>query len=159
MSHFSMFVLTKATVKLTNGNTRHSQGIGNILCHFPNCYIIFPVGPVYYFPSHASNAISSSALKLYVVFQNVTSEPLEHCDFVYPQGHSWRSSYLIQNNIDYLQVEIVKVKPQRDRNIVVPTICALSKQNISHIIHQHFGPVSITRLKQMSRKVLMDCLL
>ena len=37
MSHFSMFVTTKATVKLANGNTVHVQGIGIILCHFPNC--------------------------------------------------------------------------------------------------------------------------
>ena len=37
MSHFSMFVSTKATVKLANGNTGHDQGIGIILCCFPNC--------------------------------------------------------------------------------------------------------------------------
>ena len=57
MSHFSMFVQTKATVKLANGNTGHSQGIGIILCRFPNCSIIYPVGPVYYFPVHPSNTI------------------------------------------------------------------------------------------------------
>ena len=55
MSHFSMFVPTKDTVKLSNGNTGHSQGIGIILCHFPNCSIIYPVGPVYYCPGHPSN--------------------------------------------------------------------------------------------------------
>ena len=46
MSHFYMFFPTKATVKLANGNTGHAQGIGIILCRFPNCSITYPVGPV-----------------------------------------------------------------------------------------------------------------
>ena len=37
MSNFYMFVPTKATVKFSNGNTGHAQGIGVILCHFTNC--------------------------------------------------------------------------------------------------------------------------
>ena len=68
MSHFSMFVPTKATVKLANGNTGHAQGIGIILCRFPNCSIIYPVGPVYYCPGHPSKTISSGALKFYIGF-------------------------------------------------------------------------------------------
>ena len=88
-----MFVTTKTTVKLSNGNTRHAQGIGVILCRFPNCTIIYPVGPVYYFPSCLSNIISSGALKLYSGFIKVASEPLEHYEFVDPQGHSCRSPY------------------------------------------------------------------
>ena len=52
MSHFSMFVTTKATVKLANGNTGHAQGIGIILRRFPNCLTIYPVGTVYYCPGH-----------------------------------------------------------------------------------------------------------
>ena len=57
MSHFSMFVPTKATVKLANGNKGHAQGNGIILCRFSNCYIIYPVVPVYYCPSHPYNTI------------------------------------------------------------------------------------------------------
>ena len=86
MSHFSKFVAINTTVKLYNGNTVHAQVIGNILCRFTNCSILYPVGPVYYCPGHPSNNISSGALKLYVGFQNVTSEPLEHFYFVEPQG-------------------------------------------------------------------------
>ena len=58
VSHFSMFVPTKITVKLANGNTRHAQLIGIVLFCFTNCPIIYPVVPVYYFrvilptPSH-----------------------------------------------------------------------------------------------------------
>ena len=107
MSQFSMFVPTKATVKLSNGNTGHAQGIGIILCRFPNCSIIYPVGPVYYCPGHPSNTISSGALKFYIGIKKVTSEPLEHCDFVDPQGRSWRSPYQTRNNLDHLQLEIV----------------------------------------------------
>ena len=66
MSHFSLIIPTNATVKLANGNTGHDQGIGIILCHFPNCAIIYPGGPVYYCPGEPSNNISSGALKFYV---------------------------------------------------------------------------------------------
>ena len=76
LSHFYMFVPTKATMKFPNGNTGHSQVIGIILCIFPNCSIIYTVGPVYYFPSHPSNTISSVALKFNIGYKNVTSEPL-----------------------------------------------------------------------------------
>ena len=68
MSHFSMFVPTKSTVKLANENTGHAQGIGIILCRFPNCLIIYPVGSVYYCPGQPSNTISSGALKFYIDF-------------------------------------------------------------------------------------------
>ena len=84
MSRFSVFVPTNATVKLDNINMVHFQVIGIVLFRFPNCYIIYPVGPVYYCPSHPSNTISSGALKIYVGFQNVAYEPLERCDFVDP---------------------------------------------------------------------------
>ena len=99
-----MFVSTRVTVKISNGNTVHAQVIGVVLCGFPNCPIIYPVGPVYYFPGHPSNTISLGALKFYVGFQKVTYEPLKHCDFVDPQGRSWRSCYHNQNNLDYLQI-------------------------------------------------------
>ena len=55
MSQFYMFVPTKATVKLANGKTGHTQGIGIILCCFPNCSIIYPVGPVHSFSDHPFN--------------------------------------------------------------------------------------------------------
>ena len=79
-----MFVPTKSNVKLANGNTENTQVIGIILCHFTNCPIIYPVVPVYYDPGHPSNTISSCHLKFYPGFQNITSEHLEHCGFVYP---------------------------------------------------------------------------
>ena len=128
MSHFYMFVPTKATVKFDNVNTGHAQGIGIILCCFRNCLIIYPVGKFYYCPGHPSKTISSGALKFCIVIKNVTSEPLAHCDFVDPQGCYWRSPYQTHNNIDYLQLEIVNINCHRDKNIVFPTVCALSKQ-------------------------------
>ena len=85
MSHFSMFVPTKPAAKQTNGNTGHAQGIGIVFCRLTNCYIIYPVVSVYYCTGQLSNTISSGALKFYVGFQKVTSETLEHCDFVDPQ--------------------------------------------------------------------------
>ena len=67
------------------------QGIGFILRHFTNCPIIYPAGTVYYCLGHPSNTILSGALKYYVGSKKVISELLENCDFVDPQGHSWRS--------------------------------------------------------------------
>ena len=68
MSRISMFVPTKATVKLANVNTGHDQVIGINLCQFTYCKIIYLVVPVYYFSSHPSNTISLGALKFYVGF-------------------------------------------------------------------------------------------
>ena len=123
-----MFVSTKATVKGTNGNTLHSQGIGIILCLCLKYLIIYLVGPVYYRPGHPSNTISSGALKFYVDFQKFASETLEHCDFFDTQGRYWISPYQTHNNLDYLQIEIFEVNPHRDKNIFVKTVCGLSKQ-------------------------------
>ena len=68
MSHFSMSVTTKSTVKLAIVNTVHAQGIGIILCRFPNCSVIYLVGIVYYCPGHPSNTISLGALNFYAGF-------------------------------------------------------------------------------------------
>ena len=105
----------------------HAQVIGIILCFFSNCSIIYLVGTVYSFPGHPSNTITSGALKFYAGSKKVVSETLEHSDFefFYPQGSSWGSLNQIQNNIDYIQIEIFKVKPHKDSNIFVPTVCAL----------------------------------
>ena len=102
-----MFVTTKATVKLANVNTVHAQVIGVILCHFPNCPIIYSIGPVYYCLDHPYNTISSGALKFYVVFQKVVSESLEHSYFFDPQYYYWRYLYQTQKKLDYLQIKIV----------------------------------------------------
>ena len=55
----------------------------------------------------------------------VTSETLERCDFFDPQGTSWRSPYHTQKNLYHLKINFIKVNPQRDRNIFVPTVCPL----------------------------------
>ena len=89
-------------------------------------------------------------------FLKVIYEPLEHCDFVDPQGCSWRSPYQTQNNLDYLKMKIVKVNSHIDNNIVIPTVCQLSRKILSQIIHQSFVHISITRLKLIARKGLME---
>ena len=58
----------------------------------------------------------------YIDFKKVASDPLEHCEFVDPQGRSWRSPYQTHKNLDYLQIEIVKINPHRDKNLVAPTV-------------------------------------
>ena len=88
----------------------NAQGIGIISCHFPKCSIIYPVVSVYYFPGRTSNTILAGALKCYACFQKLKYEPLEKIYFVDPQGRSWRSPYHNQNNLNYIQIEIVKFK-------------------------------------------------
>ena len=105
MPHFFMLVTTKSDVELDNGNMGHAQVIGIILCHFTNCPIIYPVVPVYYCPDHPSNTISSVDLKFHLGFQKITSDHLDHCDFVDPQGSSWRSPYQTGKTLDYLQIK------------------------------------------------------
>ena len=95
-------------------------------------------------------------LKLYIGFKKVTSEPLEHCDFVDSQGRSWISPYQTRNNLDYIQLEVVQINPHRDKNLVVPTVRGFSKQTLYQLIHQRFGHISITQLKRMARKGLME---
>ena len=73
-----------------------------------------------------------------------------------PQGCSWISTYQTHKNIDYLHLEIVKINHHRDKNIVVPTVCGISKQTLSQLIHHRFGHVSITRLKRIAGKELME---
>ena len=154
MSHFYMFVPTKAHVKLANENTGHAQGIGIILYHFPNWPIIYPVVPVNYCTVHRYNTISLVPLKCYVSFHKFASEPLGNCDYVDSQARSWISPYQTRKNLDYSQIEIFNVNPQRNKNIMVPTMYVLSKQNISQIINQIFGHVLITRLRRMARKII-----
>ena len=49
-----------------------------------------------------------------------------------------------------------KINPHREKNIVVQTVCGISKQTLSQIIHHRSGHVSITQLKRISRKVLVE---
>ena len=114
MSHFSMFVPTQATVKLFNVYMGHAKRIAIILCSIPNPPIIYPMVPIYYFPGHPCNTISSGAIKFYVGFQNFRSELIEHCDFVYPHVCSWISPYQTQK-LDFLQKEIFKMNLQINR--------------------------------------------
>ena len=110
---------------------------------------------VYYCPDHPSNRISPGSLKCYSGIKNVSSDPIEDCDFVYPQFFYWGSTYHTWKNIDYLEIKIVKVNPQRNRYIVVTTVCFLLKQNLFQIIYHTFGHVSITRLGRMARIEVM----
>ena len=62
------FFPTQANLKLANGDMGHTQGIDIISFHFITCYILYPVGPVYYCPGQPSNNISYDAFKCYVGF-------------------------------------------------------------------------------------------
>ena len=147
-SHFSMFIPTKATMKLANGNTGHAQWIGIILCCFTNCSIIYPVGPVYYFTGHPSKTISSGALKFYIGFL---------------KGYIWTSwtlwlfwpsrSFLDITLLDSQQSWLYSTRScpdqssQRQESCCPNCLWTFKANSLSQLIHQHFSHVSINRLK------------
>ena len=103
MSHFSIFVPTKANFKLSNGNTVHAQVIGVISCHFLNYPVINPVVLVYYYyPGYRSNTISFVAKTFYVGLLKVASEPILYCGCVDTQGRTLRSPYHTWKILFYL---------------------------------------------------------
>ena len=53
-------------------------------------------------------------------------------------------------------MDIINVKPQMYRYIVVPTVYLQSKIYLSQLIHQRFGHVFIARIKGVARKGLME---
>ena len=97
-------------------------------------------------------------LNVFFGFQKVVAEILEHDNFVGPHGHSWRSYYRTHNIMDYLQIEDIKVKLHGNKDVVVPTCYGIYKQNISKLVHQHFGRFSISRLWTMANKGCMKAM-
>ena len=152
-----MFVPTKATVKLVNGNTWHNQWIGIILCWFTHCSIIYPVVPIYYFPGHSPNTISSVALNLYVGSQKVASEILDHCDFCWPSRLFLEITlpdskrFKLSSDLNFSD-STFKETGRFMYQLSVP----YQKQKISQLIHQIFGHFSIVRIKLMPRKGLTE---
>ena len=58
--------------------------------------------------------------------------------------------------IDYLQIENFLSQPSQIQEYFCPKCMCTLRKNISHLIHQMFCRVSITRLKIMAGKVLME---
>ena len=156
MPHFSMFVPTKATVKFL----METQDMPKEMRLF---YVILLTVSLYIWwyqfiivqvtlptPSHQ---VPSNFMR---VFKRLHLNLLNIVNFVDPQGRSWRSPYQTQKNYNIFKNKFVKVNPQRNRNVFVPTVCTISKQNLSQLINKRFGHVSISRLKLMARKGLME---
>ena len=45
----------------------------------------------------------------------------------------------MDSKMSYLQIEVVKVKPKRNKDIVVSSVCGIFKQNTSQLLHRLFG--------------------
>ena len=154
MPCYSMFIPTKVAVKLSNRNTVHDQLISIILCRFPNCFITYTVGLVYYFPGNPSNTILSGALKFFVGFQKFASETLEHSDLL-------NLKVVLRYHHTRLKNIFTVLKSKFSKSTLTETGILLSQlsvhfQNKSQLIHQRFVHVSINILKQISRKGLME---
>ena len=75
--------------------------------------------------------------------------------FFDPRDCSWELPYRKHKKLDYLHIEVVRVIPNIIYSFVVPTICGISKRNISQFIHQSFGQVSTIILWGMLNKGLI----
>ena len=126
-----MFLPTKDTMKLSNRNKGHSQGIGIILFCFTDCSIIYPVGPVYYFPGQPSNTISPGVLKFYVGFKKLHMNLLNIVTMLTLKVVLGDHLTRLKTILTILKYKFVKANPHRDKNTVVPTVCALSKKYLS----------------------------
>ena len=142
----SMFVTTKAIVKLANENTGHAKIIGIVLCHFTNSSIIYPVGLVYYFPGHPYNTISSGSLKCYVFFQRLHLNPLNILTLFTLEVIIGYHYAVLKTIPTIFKSKKFKVNPQRDRNILVLTLCSLKKKSLSDY-SSYFFHVYMIRLK------------
>ena len=134
MSHFSMFVSTKSTMEPANGYTVHAQGIGIILCHFPNCFIICTVLPVYYCTYHPFNTISSGALKFHVGFKKFLLNLLNIVTLSTLKVVLGDQPTRLKTILTIFKCKLVKINPKRNRNIFVPTVYDILKKSLSLII-------------------------
>ena len=151
-----MFVPTKQNVKLSYKSTGHAQGIGIILCHFPNCTIIYSMGPVYYCPVQPSNILSLGTLKYMLNFKRLQLNlvnVLTLFTFKVVLGDHPTRLKTIQT---ILKSKFVKVNYRRKPIFLVPTVSALSEINLYDLIHQCFVYVSIVRPNLMTIKGLME---
>ena len=156
MSHFSMFVPTKTTVKLANGNRVHAQGIVIIVCRFPKCSIIIHLDQFiilhFTLPTPSHKVPSNFMLDFKRLCLNLLSIVILLTLKVVLGDHPTR----LKTILTIFKYKFVKVNSHRDSNIVVPTVYALSRQNLTQTIYQFFCHVSITRLKIMARKFFME---
>ena len=107
------------------------------------------MGTVYYCPFHSSDTILLGALKCFVWFHRVTSEPSQYYYFVDLKRQSWRYEYLKQNNLEYLYIEFVKVDPHKRKYVVLKIVCGPSKQTLPQLFYQNLVCVSIARIQRL----------
>ena len=139
---------------LDNGNTVHAQGIGVILRFFPNCsiiqwekFIIVQVilpKPYHQVPSNFMLDFKSLCMNLLKIVILLTIRVV--------LGNRPK----IIKTIFTIFKLILSKSTLKETGIFFPTVCSLSKQNISHLICQSFDHVSIARLKLTAIKGLIE---
>ena len=83
------------------------------------------MGPVYYCPGHPSNTISSGALKFMLVFKRLRMKLLNIVTLFTLKVVLGYHINRIKTILTIFKSKISKVNPQINRNIFVPTVCAL----------------------------------
>ena len=123
----------------------------------PNCLIIYPVGPLYYCPGHPSNTIPTGALMFYIGLKRLHLNLLNIVTLltlkVVLGDHHTRLTTILSIFNSKLSRSILA-----DTRIFLSQLSMELKKTLSKIINQRFSHVSITRLKRMAGKELLECL-
>jgi hypothetical protein len=134
-----------------SGSEASARGIGIALMRFPGTAKIYPV-PAFWVPDNPVSTLSNGGLKHYLGFKAATHEPLSHCRFIDSQDHSHLLKTIVENNLDYLDLEFLNPQQNKLSTFVDPVIAGLAtKYPSSQLIHQRFGHISNDRIQQMCR--------
>ena len=63
-----------------------------------------------------------------------------------------------KNSLDYMQIEVVEIKPSFHKEVVNITFYGISTKNHLQLVNQCFGCVYVQRLSCMANKIPVECL-
>jgi len=135
-----------------SGSEAPARGTGIALMRFPGTSKIYPV-PAFWVPDNPVSTFSPGALKHYLGFKSAAHEPLSHCQFIDSQEKNYVIRTVVDNNLDYMNLEFLNPNQPRLSSLVDPVIAGLAtKYPSSQLIHQRFGHISNDRIQQMCKE-------
>ena len=142
MSQFCMFVPTNSTVKLANGNTVHDQWFGLFYVALLNVTLHIQWDPT------PPNQVASNFILVFKILHMKLLNIVTLLTLKVFLGYKPIRPKTI-SNIFKLKLSKSTLK---ETGILLSQLSVRYLKKIFQIIHQRFGHVSISRLKQMTRK-------
>ena len=145
--------------KDVTGGVNYSEGIGIALIRLKDNGKIYPIAPVYINPKAPRNTFSLSALKRFCGFRRVQETMMENCEFKDDEGVVTKVPCYFNNGLDYMDIEIVKIKPRIDKgdNPNISQLTQVSRNNMTMVeklqeAHIRLGHVSFETIIRMAKK-------